>query len=46
MLIFMDRTYSELNDLRLDCPNAPYILNGFVTRAKEGRIMSAETQFV
>jgi len=42
----MDRTYSELNDLRLDCPNAPYILNGFVTRAKEGRIMSAETQFV
>jgi hypothetical protein len=46
LLIGFHRTYNELNDLILDCPNAPYVLNEFVTRAKESRIMARSSTFV
>ena len=40
VLIGFQRLYSELNDLTLDSPDAPNVFHGFVTRAKESRILT------
>ena len=37
--LFLYRLHAELKDLTLDSPNAPNVFHGFVTRAKESKIL-------